>query len=196
MIIQKLKPFILKQKHLSAQKSQSPVINLLPWREQLLQQRYKKLSLYSSALIALLILLSTALGFVQSDRLNQQHVFNNQLAKTNQHLKSRVEFISAEVKPKQQYFSLLNHLQKQANLLPYTAQYLAWLATERSDDIYYQTLLQEKGILELSGITKTQKQLDELIAKLADKAIGKVNIVNLQKYDDETIWFIVKIQTN
>ena len=110
MIIQKLKPFILKQKHLSAQKSQSPVINLLPWREQLLQQRYKKLSLYSSALIALLILLSTALGFVQSDRLNQQHVFNNQLAKTNQHLKSRVEFISAEVKPKQQYFSLLNHL--------------------------------------------------------------------------------------
>lgn len=176
-----------------------PLVNLLPWREQFWQKRCQCWSLSICAGLLLLLLLSVLWLWLQSHRLHQQQLQNTALLQANQLIQGKIQKISARIQPKENAFNLWNDLQGKANILPRTAQYLAWLATERPEEVSFQTLSQEKRqhlseekwLFRLNGTAQQQKNLDVLINSLEAKGM-LINMTHLQRHN-ESLAFTIEI---
>lgn len=174
--------------------SDHSLINLLPWRESVVNKRYKRVSFYVSVSLILLMLLSGAWSLFGLKYIEQQILRNQEIRAANQQIGIRIQAGLTRLRPRQDDLELLNYLQVQSNLLPHTAQRLSWLASARPDGLSYQLLLQTRGVLRLQGIVRDQKDLDYLIGGLSDKGMDKMRIIHLQKYDQATE-FVVEIPT-
>lgn len=148
-----------------------PRINLLPWREELRQQRQRKFT--QGMLLVMLAAILFIVGLAQLIK-QQQHAQESR----NQFILLQIGLQNNEIKEVQAlkkqrdtllaWVDIVHQLQSNRGVI---VNQLNLLAHSVVDDLYFTSIKQTGGILTLEGEAKTNRQISDLMRQLAQSEI-------------------------
>lgn len=141
-------------------------INLLPWREELREQKKREFYLVSALVALIAIALLIAVDFVISGKIDAQKRRNDYIANEITVLNAQVAEIRDLQKRRTQLFDRMRVIQDLQGNRPIIVRVMDQLVRTVPDGVYYTSLQSVDGVISIRGVAESNNRVSSLMRNL------------------------------